>query len=55
LREQGAQAYGFSLFDPETPASHLADLTHGANERVSVRTLELTQRVYYHLARDFLG
>jgi acetylornithine deacetylase/succinyl-diaminopimelate desuccinylase-like protein len=55
MRAQGAHAYGFSLFDPETPASHLADLAHGANERVSVRTLELTQRVYYHLARDFLG
>jgi acetylornithine deacetylase/succinyl-diaminopimelate desuccinylase-like protein len=55
VRAQGAHAYGFSLFDPETPTSHLADLAHGANERVSVRTLELTQRVYYHLARDFLG
>jgi acetylornithine deacetylase/succinyl-diaminopimelate desuccinylase-like protein len=55
LREKGAEAYGFSLFDPETPANHLADLAHGANERVSVRTLELTQRVYYHLAIDFLG
>ncbi len=55
MREQGAEAYGFSMFDPETPTSHLADLAHGANERVSVRTLELTQRVYYHLAKDFLG
>jgi acetylornithine deacetylase/succinyl-diaminopimelate desuccinylase-like protein len=55
VRAQGAEAYGFSLFDPETPTSHLADLAHGANERVSVRTLELTQRVYYHLAKDFLG
>jgi acetylornithine deacetylase/succinyl-diaminopimelate desuccinylase-like protein len=54
IRKHGAHAYGFSLFDPETPTSHLADLAHGANERVSVRTLELTQRVYYHLARDFL-
>ena len=55
VRKQGAEAYGFSLFDPETPTSHLADLAHGSNERVSVRTLELTQRVYYHLAKDFLG
>ncbi len=54
MREQGAEAYGFSLFDPETPTSHLADLAHGANERVSVRTVELTQRVYRHLAEDFL-
>jgi acetylornithine deacetylase/succinyl-diaminopimelate desuccinylase-like protein len=54
MREQGAEAYGFSLFDPETPTSHLADLAHGANERVSVKTIELTQRVYHHLAKDFL-
>ncbi len=55
MRGQGVEAYGFSMFDPETPTSHLADLAHGANERVSVRTLELTQRVYYHLVKDFLG
>jgi acetylornithine deacetylase/succinyl-diaminopimelate desuccinylase-like protein len=55
LRERGTEAYGFSLFDPGTPTSHLADLAHGANERVSVRTLELTKNVYYHLAKDFLG
>jgi acetylornithine deacetylase/succinyl-diaminopimelate desuccinylase-like protein len=54
LREQGAEAYGFSLFDPETPASHLADLAHGANERISIKTLDLTQKVYYHLAKDYL-
>jgi acetylornithine deacetylase/succinyl-diaminopimelate desuccinylase-like protein len=55
MREQGAEAYGFSLFDPETPSSHLADLAHGSNERVSTRTLDLTQKVYYHLAKDVLG
>ena len=54
LREQGAEAYGFSLFDPETPPSQLTDLAHGANERISIKTLELTQKVYYHLAKDFL-
>ena len=54
MRAQGAHAYGFSLFDPETPTNHLADLAHGTNERVSVKTLELTQRVHYQLAKDFL-
>ena len=54
MRAQGAHSYGFSLFDPETPTNHLADLAHGTNERVSVKTLELTQRVRYHLAKDFL-
>ena len=54
LRELGTEAYGFSLFDPETPTSHLADLAHGANERISIKTLDLTQKVYYHLAQEFL-
>ena len=54
MREQGTEAYGFSLFDPDTPTSHLADLAHGTNERVSIKTLELTQKVYYHLAKEFL-
>ena len=55
LRERGSDAYGFSLFDPETPLSHLEKLAHGANERISIKTVELTQKVYYHLATDFLG
>ena len=54
LRMQGTHAYGFSLFDPETPTSNLADLAHGANERVSIKTLDLTKKVYYTLAKDFL-
>ena len=54
LRELGTEAYGFSLFDPDTPTSHLAELAHGANERVSIRTLDLTQKVYYHLAKEYL-
>ena len=54
FRERGVEAYGFSLFDPETPMSHLASLAHGTNERVSIKTLELSQRVYYNLAKIFL-
>ncbi|MFX1517332.1 MAG: M20/M25/M40 family metallo-hydrolase [Promethearchaeota archaeon] len=54
FREQGVDAYGFSLFDPETPMSHLASLAHGTNERISIKTLELSQKVYYNLAKIFL-
>jgi len=54
FRERGVEAYGFSLFDPETPMSHLASLAHGTNERISIKTLELSQRVYYNLAKIFL-
>jgi acetylornithine deacetylase/succinyl-diaminopimelate desuccinylase-like protein len=54
LRELGTEAYGFSLMDPETPTNQLSEFAHGANERVSIKTLDLTLKVYYNLAKDFL-
>ncbi len=54
FRGLGVESYGFSLFDPDTPMSHLADLAHGTDERVSIKTIELTQKVYYNLAKIFL-
>ncbi|MHA2296511.1 MAG: M20/M25/M40 family metallo-hydrolase [Candidatus Hodarchaeales archaeon] len=53
LREKGVNTYGFSLFDPETPMEHLSSLAHGTNERISIKTLELSTRVYYNLAKEF--
>ncbi|MHA1973887.1 MAG: M20/M25/M40 family metallo-hydrolase [Candidatus Hodarchaeales archaeon] len=55
LRERGVAAYGFSLFDPATPMSDLSNLAHGVDERVSIKTLELSQLAYYKLARNVLG
>ncbi|MCW4048757.1 MAG: M20/M25/M40 family metallo-hydrolase [Candidatus Bathyarchaeota archaeon] len=52
LRRKGSQVYGFALFDPETKKSELA--VHGVNERIRIKTLDLTVRVYINLARDFL-
>lgn len=52
LRELGVEAYGFSLSDPEMGLNDMG--FHGINERVSIKTIELTQKVYYHLAKDFL-
>ncbi|MFH2109792.1 MAG: M20/M25/M40 family metallo-hydrolase [Candidatus Bathyarchaeota archaeon] len=49
LRKMGVEAYGFGLYDSETP-SH-ARRVHGPNERVSLKTLELTHRVCTHLAK----
>lgn len=40
------------LYDPETPPG--ARGVHGPNERVSLKTLELTRRVCVHLAMDTL-
>jgi acetylornithine deacetylase/succinyl-diaminopimelate desuccinylase-like protein len=52
LRPLGVDCYGFGLYDPDTPPS--TRMVHGPNERVSLKTLELTRRVCFHLARDFL-
>jgi len=54
LRERGIDAYGFALFDPKTPLNDLSHLAHGINERVSVKTLELSQEAYYLLAKKVL-
>ena len=52
LRRIGSQVYGFALFEPETNINDLA--VHGVNEKISVKTLELTRRVYVNLAKEFL-
>lgn len=55
LRERGTQAYGFSLFDPETPLNTMATLPHGPNERISLKTVEYSLMAYYNLAKEFLN
>jgi len=55
LRRQGMDNYGFALFNPESPMNHFIDLTHGVNERISVKTVELSLKVYYNLAKEFLS
>ncbi|MFW9916490.1 MAG: M20/M25/M40 family metallo-hydrolase [Candidatus Thorarchaeota archaeon] len=55
LREKGVEAYGFALFDPEASMDQLLKLIHGTNERVSLKTLELSLRAYYNLAKELLA
>ncbi len=55
FRERGIDTYGFSLLDPDTPMTHLSSLAHGVNERISVKSLEYSQKAYYNLAKIFLG
>jgi len=52
LRPLGVECYGYGLYDPETPRESMR--VHGPNERVSLKTLELTRRVCVHLAMEFL-
>ncbi len=54
LRRKGIDNYGFALFDPELPMNHYIDLTHGVNERITIKTVELSLKVYYNLAKEFL-
>ncbi|MFX0173549.1 MAG: M20/M25/M40 family metallo-hydrolase [Candidatus Hodarchaeota archaeon] len=55
FRNLGVDAYGFSLFDPNTPMNHLANLAHGTDERIGIKTLELSQKAYYNLVKIFNG
>ncbi|TFG10660.1 M20/M25/M40 family metallo-hydrolase, partial [Candidatus Heimdallarchaeota archaeon] len=54
-RTYGIDTYGFALFDPELPMNHYIDLTHGVNERINKKTVDLSLKVYYHLAKDYLS
>lgn len=55
FRERNIDTYGFSLFNPELSLNDFASLAHGTNERVSLKTVELTLKANYNLAKEFLG
>ncbi|MCK4896633.1 MAG: M20/M25/M40 family metallo-hydrolase, partial [Candidatus Heimdallarchaeota archaeon] len=54
LREKNVDTYGFALFNPETPMNEIVSLGHGVDERISLKTVELSLKVYYNLAKEFL-
>ncbi|MHA1550781.1 MAG: M20/M25/M40 family metallo-hydrolase [Candidatus Heimdallarchaeaceae archaeon] len=54
LREKNVDTYGFALFNPETPMNEIVSLGHGVDERISLKTVELSLNVYYNLAKEFL-
>ena len=54
LREQGVDTYGFALYNPDKPLNEFLNLVHGVNERVDLKTVELSLKVYYNLAHEFL-
>ena len=51
FREKGVQSYGFSLLDPKTTTKDMSSLPHGTDERISVKTVELTLKAYYNIAK----
>jgi acetylornithine deacetylase/succinyl-diaminopimelate desuccinylase-like protein len=54
-RTFNTEAYGFSLFDGALDAATIGEMPHSDNERVTLRTLDLTYDFYMKCARSFLG
>ncbi|MFW9779435.1 MAG: M20/M25/M40 family metallo-hydrolase [Candidatus Heimdallarchaeota archaeon] len=55
LRPHGTRAYGFSLFDPSVNINEISKLAHGPNERIGIKTIDLTLHAYYNVAKELLG
>ena len=49
------QAYGFAIHDGSIDLATLLSMFHGTDERVPIRTLELTANGYMELAKRFLS
>jgi acetylornithine deacetylase/succinyl-diaminopimelate desuccinylase-like protein len=54
-RAFGTAAYGFGLFSEAVSLDELATMAHGDNERIDLRSLEMSTDLWESLARDFLG
>ena len=55
LRPNGTICYGFSLVDPDVSLGNVANLAHGTDERVTTRTIELSLKAFYYLAKEITG
>lgn len=55
MRQLGANAYGFGLFDSSLSMTDLLARAHGTDERVDIKSIELTLKAHYDLAKEFLG
>ncbi|TCP54050.1 peptidase M20/M25/M40-like protein [Tamaricihabitans halophyticus] len=53
FRQAGARAYGFAMTSDYASPGEFAGMFHGANERIDVRSLELSTRLWEQLARTF--
>ncbi|MBN1523262.1 MAG: M20/M25/M40 family metallo-hydrolase [Spirochaetales bacterium] len=55
FRKKGTIVYGFSLFHDELTLSEYARRLHGKNERISVKSLELSCNYFYKLPEIFFN
>ena len=54
-RMKNVDAYGFALYDPEMNIEQIFGMSHGVDEKIGFKTIELSLKVYYNLAKEFLG
>jgi acetylornithine deacetylase/succinyl-diaminopimelate desuccinylase-like protein len=54
-RKKGTVVYGFSLFDEEFSINDYADMFHGKDEKISIKSLELTYNYFYKLPEVFFS
>ncbi|MBN2531497.1 MAG: M20/M25/M40 family metallo-hydrolase [Spirochaetales bacterium] len=52
-RRRGTVAYGFSLFDENMTLNEYARMLHGKDERISLKSLELTYNYFLNLPEAF--
>jgi len=55
IRRHGGNGYGFSLVDPTTPGTEITEMAHNKNERIRIKSVELTTKAMYELAKEYLG
>ncbi|MHA1433118.1 MAG: M20/M25/M40 family metallo-hydrolase [Candidatus Heimdallarchaeota archaeon] len=55
IREAGGHGYGFSLVESSVTAAEASNLAHNKNERISIKSVELSTEAMYELAKDYLG
>ncbi|MBN2229489.1 MAG: M20/M25/M40 family metallo-hydrolase [Candidatus Thorarchaeota archaeon] len=54
-RAFGTNAYGFSIHDGSLTTAEIMSLFHGTDERIPLRTIELTYLGYLEIVKRFLG
>ncbi len=53
-RMKNVEAYGFALYDPELKLGEIFSMSHGIDEKIGLKTIDLSLKVFYNLAKGFL-
>ncbi|MHA1557530.1 MAG: M20/M25/M40 family metallo-hydrolase [Candidatus Heimdallarchaeota archaeon] len=52
IRRNGGNGYGFCLFES---GEDISDLAHNINEKIGIKSVELSTKAMYELAKEYLG